>query len=331
LDGRSFRALSAPCTNGTGYQFTHRVHPGNAKLVLRNYRNPNFPMSDELPRDITVSPTTTTLTVDTQSIAVSGTVTVDGAPLTNCSTTNSFLYATDPVRNVLYEFQFVCGATTTFSGRLPAGDYELYVSLASNEWPLGMWWHTRLTAAPSVALALRTRTVTFNALANGVTPQSTCTGTGTKVLYDLEADSSVGGSVGSVAIACNASGFSKVARVFEGVSTVRVLATASTMAPLVSTLDSRSTTTFTADGPARRLAGGLTVNGQPAGCMSGDWAQLVAVAPGKPFTYGTMTCLNGNWLFDLYAAPGTYRLKAVGGGGGLPETEGLVLDQLVVP
>jgi hypothetical protein len=334
VDGLGIAGFAAPCVNGTGYRFTHRAMPGPATLVLGNYDNPNFPLIGDLKKPVTIGSTTTTLTVDTQTIAVAGTITVDGAPLTNCSGNNTVAYAVRSADRSGFELTVSCGASTTFSGRLPPGTYDFTFSVPSNEWPVGMRWEARLPAATSMPVALTTRVVTFDSLLNGAAPQSSCTGSNLKARYDLSADAMQGGTTGDARVDCSATGFSKAVRVFRGVSTVSRHTVAGVTLPSLQTspnvLDSRTQSAFTFDSQARHLTGTLTVNGQAAGCVSSDSGELALIdSAGKP-NRGVLTCLNGNWVFDFYASPGFWRVTASGRGGGLPATTGTVLTFLSV-
>ena len=332
-DGSGEVGLGAPCVAGVGYQFTHRVMTGNYKLALQSYNGGRLPNGDGYVLDVPVAATDTAVTINLTTMQTSGTISVDGAPLTNCGSSTS-MFAAEVGGTRSFQLDVTCGATTTFNGWLPAGTYDFYISSDANEWPQYVTYEKRLTVAPTMNFALTTRTVSFAALANGAVPQSSCTGTAHRVTFGFDADRTVGGSSGEVVVPCASAGFDRSAVIFEGVQTVTVTADRSTFPVRVSglTLDSRSSSTFSADSAARHVAGTVTVNGQQAGCMSADYASVGLLdAQGNRAGSSALSCLNGNWVFDFYVKPGTWTLNVVGNGGGMPESRPATLTKLTVP
>lgn len=332
-DGYGEVGLGVPCVAGVGYQFTHRVMPGAYKLVLQSYNGGRLPNGDGYVIDVPVAATDTAVTINLTAMQTSGTISVDGAPLTNCGA-NTSMFAAEVGGTRSFQLDVTCGATTTFNGWLPAGTYDFYILSDANEWPQDVTYEKRVTAAPTMNFALTKRTVAFAALANGVVPQSSCTGTQPRVTFEFDADRTVGGSSAQVTVPCASSGFERSAVIFEGVQTVTVMADRSTFPVWVSglTLDSRSSSTFSADSPSRHIVGTMTVNGQQAGCMSSDSASLGLLdAQGKRHGFSALACVNGNWVFDFYVKPGTWTVNVVGSGGGMPESKPATVLTLTVP
>lgn len=332
-DGLSLIGTGTNCVPGVGYRVTHRVMPGRYEFALSNSNGALLPTTYDLRLPVSVTATDTSVAIDLTTVEVSGTITVNGAPLTNCAANDS-VYAYDPATSVQHQLPIVCGATTTFRGRVPVGVYEFFIDSNANEIPPGQTWVQTLQAASTISFALTTRTVSFSVTANGMSPQSTCTGTDAKVTFTLQA-TQAGGSTGSVSINCAAPGFSRSAVVFQGVSTVSVGSSKSTL-PYIDTghpLDTRTASAFALDIPVRSVAGTLTVNGAAAGCVSGSTATY-----GDLFTRGgasevrtSLQCVQGNWTFTAWGRPGTWELRTRGQGGGLPDVNFARLPALVVP
>lgn len=324
--------LSAPCVAGVGYQFTHRMMPGDYKLVLSSYNNGLLPAEGDFTRTVTIASSDTSKIIDLQTTAVSGTITVNGAPLTNCAS-GSKVYALRVGDTWPFWLPVSCGATTTFQGRLPVGDFDFYLDLPSNEWPSNVAWVQRRTAGQGLSFALTTRTVTFSALANGVVPQSTCTGSDARVSWRLEPDVMVGGSSTEVSVSCGSAGFSRSAVIFQGVSKVELTSARSTLPYRQKglLLDSRISGAFSSDVVTRRMAGALTVNGQAAGCTSADRGFISGVDAQDAVTANAeMVCLNGGWLFELPVPLGTRTFTVLGTGGGLPTLRGATIGRFTV-
>ncbi len=321
---------SAACVPGVGYRFTHRVSPGSWSFDLNSYNGAPLPNGDDYRTPVTVSPTDTAVNIDLTTVEVSGTISVNGAPLTNCATTD--LVQVSAANGALFDLPITCGATTTFRGRVPPGTHEFMVFSEANQWPQGVYWSQRLQAVPSINFALTTRVVSFSVLANGAPPQSTCTSPRLKARYELRADDA-GGTSGGVSVPCSNPGFTRSAVVFEGRSQVTVESFDSTLPAFDRghTFDSRSSSAFVVDIPIRRVTGTLTVNGASAGCATTDYGQLAdrTVQPSSPSV--TMQCAQGTWAFELWGRPGVWTLSVSGDGGGLPNIGRALAGRLLVP
>lgn len=324
---------SVNCVPGVGYRFTHRVMPGTYEFTYANSNGALLPdgFDDRIP--LTVTAVDTALNLDLTTVEVNGTLSVNGAPLTNCASTNR-VQAYDETLNRSFDLPIVCGATTTFRGRVPVGTYQFFIESNANEWPTGQYWVQTLQPASTMSFALTTRTVTFSVLSNGMTPQSTCTGSDNKVWFTLEG-SAAGGSHGSVSINCNTPGFTKSAVVFQGVSTVSVNSLNSTLPYFDSghSLDTRTSSAFSVDIPVRNVAGTLTINGAPAGCVSGSTSNsgTLFTKTSTSDVSAALQCVQGNWTFSMWGRPGTWDLRARGERGGLPNLNFARTSRLVVP
>jgi hypothetical protein len=320
----------ASCVPGVGYRFTHRVSPGNWSFDLESSPNAILPNGYDYRTPVTVSATDTAVNIDLTTVEVSGTISVNGAPLTNCATADRVQVFTDDFAS--FDLPITCGATTTFRGRVPAGTHEFLVLSEANQWPQGVYWSQRLQAVPSINFALATRVASFSVLANGAPPQSTCTAPGLKASYELRADDA-GGTNGDISVPCSMTGFTRSAVIFEGRSHVSVRSSRSTL-PAVDrghVFDSRSSSAFVVDIPVRRVTGTLTVNGASAGCVTPDNGQLAdrTVQPSSPG--GPLQCVQGSWTFELWGRPGVWTLSAAGNGGGLPDIGRALAGRLLVP